>query len=104
MDASSSTTVINAGPDFRAPLTSILGFTELLETSLDDSLEVLHVLWTEQSADLDLPSLRFEHIHMMPKPVSPDGVPIWISGTLNATTVNVFSAACGTRASLHTWT
>ena len=50
---------------------------------LDDSLEALRVLWTEQSADLDTPSLRFEHIHMMPKPVQPGGVPLWISGRMN---------------------
>jgi probable F420-dependent oxidoreductase len=50
---------------------------------LDDSLEALRVLWTEQRADLDTPSLRFEHIHMMPKPVQPGGVPLWISGRIN---------------------
>jgi probable F420-dependent oxidoreductase len=50
---------------------------------LDDSLEVLHVLWTSQSASLDLPSLRFERIHMMPKPVQPGGVPLWVSGRIN---------------------
>ncbi len=50
---------------------------------LDDSLEALRVLWTEQSADLDTPSLSFEHIHMMPKPVQPGGVPLWISGRMN---------------------
>jgi alkanesulfonate monooxygenase SsuD/methylene tetrahydromethanopterin reductase-like flavin-dependent oxidoreductase (luciferase family) len=27
--------------------------------------------------------LRFEKIHMMPKPVQPGGVPIWVSGTVN---------------------
>ena len=50
---------------------------------LDDALEALRVLWTEQSADLETPSLHFEHIHMMPKPVQPGGVPLWISGRVN---------------------
>jgi alkanesulfonate monooxygenase SsuD/methylene tetrahydromethanopterin reductase-like flavin-dependent oxidoreductase (luciferase family) len=27
--------------------------------------------------------LRFEKIHMMPKPRQPGGVPIWVSGTVN---------------------
>jgi probable F420-dependent oxidoreductase len=50
---------------------------------LDDSLDALHALWTEQSAQLDTSSLRFERIHMMPKPVQPGGVPLWISGRVN---------------------
>ena len=27
--------------------------------------------------------MRFERIHMMPKPLQPGGVPIWVSGTVN---------------------
>lgn len=50
---------------------------------LDDSLAVLAELWTAQSASIDLPSLRFERIHMMPKPVQPGGVPVWVSGRVN---------------------
>jgi probable F420-dependent oxidoreductase len=50
---------------------------------LDDSLEALRVLWRSPSADLETPSLRFERIHMMPKPVQPGGVPLWISGRVN---------------------
>jgi probable F420-dependent oxidoreductase len=50
---------------------------------LDDSLEVLQVLWTSQSASIELPSLRFENIHMMPKPLQPGGVPLWVSGRVN---------------------
>ena len=33
------------------------------------------------------PSSRFERIHMMPKPLQPGGVPIWVSGTINARVV-----------------
>jgi signal transduction histidine kinase/DNA-binding response OmpR family regulator len=40
MDRSKGELVNLVAHDFRAPLTSILGFTELLETSLDDSIEV----------------------------------------------------------------
>jgi probable F420-dependent oxidoreductase len=50
---------------------------------LDDSLAVLQELWTSQSASIDVPSLRFERIHMMPKPVQPGGVPLWVSGRVN---------------------
>jgi probable F420-dependent oxidoreductase len=50
---------------------------------LDDSLEVLQVLWTSQSARVELPSLHFENIHMMPKPLQPGGVPLWVSGRVN---------------------
>jgi probable F420-dependent oxidoreductase len=50
---------------------------------LDHSLEVCQTLWREQRAAYDAPELQFEAIHMMPKPVSPGGVPIWVSGTIN---------------------
>jgi probable F420-dependent oxidoreductase len=51
---------------------------------LDHTLEVCQLLWTEQRADYDSPELSFNGIHQMPKPVQPGGVPIWISGTVNA--------------------
>jgi len=50
---------------------------------LDDTLEVLRTLWRAPRATVDLPSLRFSGIHMMPKPVQPGGVPLWISGRCN---------------------
>jgi probable F420-dependent oxidoreductase len=50
---------------------------------LDDSLAVCQALWTQQRAEYSSPYLRFEAIHMMPKPVAPGGVPIWVSGTVN---------------------
>jgi probable F420-dependent oxidoreductase len=52
-------------------------------TLLDHSLEVCQTLWRERVAAFDSPLLRFEKIHMMPKPVQPGGVPIWVSGTVN---------------------
>jgi probable F420-dependent oxidoreductase len=50
---------------------------------LDLTLEACQTLWREPRAKVDLPGLAFEAIHMMPKPVQPDGVPIWVSGRCN---------------------
>jgi probable F420-dependent oxidoreductase len=50
---------------------------------LDQTLEVCRQLWTEQRASVDLPGLRFDGIHQMPKPVQPGGIPIWVGGTVN---------------------
>jgi len=50
---------------------------------LDLTLEVCQTLWREPRAGVDLPGLAFDAIHMMPKPVHPDGVPIWVSGRVN---------------------
>ncbi|MBW8487490.1 TIGR03619 family F420-dependent LLM class oxidoreductase [Actinomadura parmotrematis] len=50
---------------------------------LDHTLEVCRVLWSERRASYDSPGLRFEGVHMMPKPVRDGGVPVWVSGTVN---------------------
>jgi probable F420-dependent oxidoreductase len=50
---------------------------------LDHTLEVCQTLWREQRAAFDSPGLRFQAVHMMPKPLQPGGVPLWISGTVN---------------------
>src|SRR5215212_7940534 len=50
---------------------------------LDHTLEVCRTLWREQRGAYDSPELHFEATHMMPKPLQPGGVPIWISGTIN---------------------
>jgi probable F420-dependent oxidoreductase len=55
---------------------------------LDHTLEVCQTLWREQRAAFDSPWLRFEAIHMMPKPLQPSGVPLWISGTVNPRVVS----------------
>jgi probable F420-dependent oxidoreductase len=54
---------------------------------LDHSLEVCQTLWREPRAAYDSPELHFEATHMMPKPLQPGGVPIWVSGTINARVV-----------------
>ena len=50
---------------------------------LDHALAVCQTLWREQSASYSDEWLSFEHIHQMPKPTRPGGVPIWVSGTVN---------------------
>src|SRR6266700_2074499 len=50
---------------------------------LDLTLEVCQTLWREQRAKVDVAGLSFGAIHMMPKPLQPGGVPIWVSGRLN---------------------
>jgi probable F420-dependent oxidoreductase len=50
---------------------------------LDESLRVCRAFWTEQVVSYDSPRLRFERMHMMPKPLQPGGVPVWVSGTVN---------------------
>ena len=49
---------------------------------LDHTLEVCQLLWREPRAVYASPELSFEKLHMMPKPANPDGVPIWVSGTV----------------------
>jgi probable F420-dependent oxidoreductase len=50
---------------------------------LDETLRICRVLWTERAAAYDSANLHFEKIHMMPKPLQPNGVPLWVSGTVN---------------------
>jgi probable F420-dependent oxidoreductase len=47
---------------------------------LDECLRLCRQLWTQQVVDGQFGSLRFDHVHAMPKPVQPGGVPIWVSG------------------------
>lgn len=49
---------------------------------LDHTLEVCQLLWRERRASYDSPELSFENIHAMPKPFTPGGVPVWVSGNL----------------------
>jgi probable F420-dependent oxidoreductase len=58
--------------------------------ALDHTLEVCTALWTQPAARYEStePALAFDRIHMMPKPLQPGGVPIWISGTVNARVVD----------------
>lgn len=49
---------------------------------LDHTLEVCQKLWRDPRAMHESPELRFAAIHMMPKPLQPGGVPIWVSGSV----------------------
>lgn len=51
---------------------------------LDHTLEVCQALWTQQAAGYESDELTFADIHAMPKPAQPGGVPIWVSGRINA--------------------
>ncbi len=55
---------------------------------LDHTLEVCTALWNEPVAQYHSTELDFERIHMMPKPLQPGGVPIWVSGRVNARVVS----------------
>lgn len=50
---------------------------------LDETIAICQTLWREQVASFDGETASFERIHMMPKPLQPGGVPVWISGTIN---------------------
>jgi probable F420-dependent oxidoreductase len=50
---------------------------------LDHTLAVCQTLWRDRDATFADEHLRFEHIHQMPKPLRPEGVPVWVSGTPN---------------------
>jgi probable F420-dependent oxidoreductase len=50
---------------------------------LDETLEICQTLWREHSAAHHSDTIRFEKIHLNPKPLQPGGVPIWVSGRLN---------------------
>src|SRR3954470_19589987 len=51
---------------------------------LDETLAVCQTLWREQRATFEGDTLHFDGIHQMPKPAQAGGVPIWVSGTVNA--------------------
>src|SRR5690349_20995400 len=50
---------------------------------LDHSLAVCQTLWEQQRASFASDDLTFDAIHLMPKPLQPGGLPIWVSGTVN---------------------
>lgn len=51
---------------------------------LNHTLSVCRTMWTETRAQIDDDFLQVDGIHQMPKPLQPGGVPIWVSGTVNA--------------------
>jgi probable F420-dependent oxidoreductase len=51
---------------------------------LTDTIAACKALWRDTPAAIDTPSLSFTDVYCDPKPRQPDGVPLWIAGTLNA--------------------
>ncbi|MDE3203892.1 MAG: TIGR03619 family F420-dependent LLM class oxidoreductase [Acidobacteriota bacterium] len=51
---------------------------------LNHTLEVCQALWTERRVSYQSEELAFQNIHQMPKPLQEGGVPIWVSGRVNA--------------------
>ncbi|WP_157749366.1 TIGR03619 family F420-dependent LLM class oxidoreductase [Jatrophihabitans sp. GAS493] len=47
---------------------------------LDETLAACRDLWTSREASYIAKDFSLDGIHMMPKPVRPDGVPVWIGG------------------------
>jgi len=56
--------------------------------TLDHTLEVVQTLWRHTPADFHSDELDFDGIYLMPKPIQPHGVPIWVSGRLNGPVIN----------------
>jgi probable F420-dependent oxidoreductase len=50
---------------------------------LTDTIAACKALWRDTPAQFDGPTLSFRDIYCEPKPLQPDGVPLWISGTLH---------------------
>jgi probable F420-dependent oxidoreductase len=46
----------------------------------DDYLRALQVLWTEDVASLDTPSVRFRDVHTSPRPLQRPHPPLWVGG------------------------
>jgi probable F420-dependent oxidoreductase len=44
---------------------------------LDDALRACRVLWSEAPARFHSPTVSFEDLHCLPRPVQPGGIPIW---------------------------
>jgi probable F420-dependent oxidoreductase len=51
---------------------------------LTDTIAACKLLWRDTPADFESKSLSFRDIYCEPKPLQPNGVPLWIAGTLNA--------------------
>lgn len=47
---------------------------------LDETLDVCRALWTRDEVTYTGRGFELDAVHMMPKPVHPDGVPIWLGG------------------------
>jgi probable F420-dependent oxidoreductase len=50
---------------------------------LDDALRACRALWSEAPASFESPTVRFEKLWCIPRPVQPGGIPIWFGVALS---------------------
>lgn len=50
---------------------------------LNQAIEICQMLWRKETVSYESDELSFSKIHQMPKPVQPEGIPVWVSGTVN---------------------
>src|SRR2546430_213589 len=82
-----SAALVSYAPEAPASWDTMLATARAYDRAGVDRLVVSdHVVFGEQLDAYARPA--FDRIHMMPKPVQPRGVPIWISGTVNARVVD----------------
>lgn len=51
---------------------------------MDDTLRACRALWRDAPASFDAPTVSFRDLRCLPRPVQPEGPPIWIGGALHA--------------------
>jgi probable F420-dependent oxidoreductase len=51
---------------------------------LDEGLAVLRTLWTQESPQLNTETYNFSDVIFEPRPVRPEGIPIWVGGNSEA--------------------
>jgi probable F420-dependent oxidoreductase len=61
---------------------------ELRAQRLDDTIAACRVLWRDSPASFTSKTVAFERIWCEPRPVQPDGIPVWFSGTLHKRNVD----------------
>ena len=50
---------------------------------LTDTIAACQQLWRDSPASFHSPTINFDNIWCEPKPAQPDGIPIWVAGTLH---------------------
>lgn len=55
---------------------------------LNHTIEVCQALWQGGGVTYESPELSFSGIHQAPTPIQPGGIPIWVSGTVNRSSMD----------------
>jgi probable F420-dependent oxidoreductase len=78
--------VQNMGPhaDISSRETALFDLPGPRGTLMDEALEALHLLWTEDAASYRGSQIRFEGVDLYPKPVQRPRPPIWVGGRADA--------------------